>query len=373
MLNTIIKITNNHKINPMKYKFTDINTLNKPTSNSSILIIYTGGTIGMQYDKNNKVLIPFDFEKLESYIPELAHFDINLKLISFETPIDSSNINTFHWIELAKIIKQEYSNFDGFVIIHGTDTMAYSASALSYLLENLTKPVIFTGAQLPIGAIRNDARENIITALEIASNKDKTGKPIIQEVAIYFNNFLLRGCRTKKVQTAQFDAFKSENYPILAEAGIQIDYNSAYIIHQNNNSDNIEIQENLDTNVAILKIYPGITKQVVESILNIDKLKGIVFESFGAGNAPIEQWLIDTLKTAIDKGIFIMNVSQCAGGKVIMGKYQTSQHLLNLGLINGSDITTEAAITKMMYVFGKTNDSIEIKNMLSNSLRGEMN
>jgi L-asparaginase len=356
----------------MSYKTIRINTSASGKSVSSILIIYTGGTLGMLYDKKQDVLRPFDLAQLLEKMPELAAFDLDLQIIAFEKPIDSSNIQPAHWVALAQLIQANYATFDGFVVIHGTDTMAYSASALSFMLENLSKPVIFTGAQLPIGAIRNDARENLITALEIAAEKDENGLPRIQEVCIYFDSFLWRGCRAKKVQSAHFDAFRSENFPPLAEAGIQIDYKSAFILQQTNPSKTLQIQPKLNANVAILKLFPGISAQVVNSILQIENLKGLVFETFGAGNAPVETWLLESLQKAINKGLVIMNVSQCIGGKVLMGRYETSKHLLALGLINGADITTEAAITKMMYVFGKTENIEEIKALLATSLRGEM-
>lgn len=356
----------------MEYKTINLNTAGTSKAVSSILIIYTGGTLGMLYDKKEDVLRPFELEKLLEKVPEIAAFELDLQIIAFKKPIDSSNIKPEHWIDLAKLIRDQYQKFDGFVIIHGTDTMSYSASALSFLLENLSKPVIFTGAQLPIGAIRNDARENLITALEIASKTENDGSPRIQEVCIYFNNFLLRGCRSKKVQCTHFDAFKTENYPPLAEAGIKIDYNKAFITHNQPENDSLQIHEVMDSNVAILKLFPGISEAVVNSILNIPDLKGVVFETFGAGNAPLDQWLIDSLANAISKGILIMNVSQCIGGKVMMGRYQTGKHLQELGLINGRDITTEAAITKMMYVFGKTNNPDDARKLLCVSLRGEM-
>ena len=356
----------------MSYKIHHISRSSTLKPKASILIIYTGGTLGMQYDKGTDVLKPLELEQLLSYIPEIAAFNLNLQIIAFENPIDSSNIQPYHWIELANIIQSHYQQFDGFVVIHGTDTMAYSASALSFIFENLSKPVVFTGAQLPIGAIRNDARENLITALEIVSEKHPNGRPRIQEVCIYFNNFLLKGCRARKVQSSHFDAFQSANFPALAEAGIHIDYNEAFISHKKDFEHELVMQSILATNVVVLKLFPGISAQVVESVLQIENLKGVVLETFGAGNAPVAAWLINALKQAIAKGIVIFNVSQCIGGKVMMGRYQTSKHLVDLGLVGGSDITTEAAITKMMYVLGKSNDPEEIKKLLATPLRGEM-
>jgi L-asparaginase len=352
----------------MKYKIVSINTKGFKKNASSVLIIYTGGTIGMINDASG-ALVSFNFREIIDKIPSLSNFQIKLTVISFPKPLDSSDINPSHWIDLGYIIYENYNQYDGFVVLHGTDTMAYSASALSFILEGLNKPVIFTGAQLPIGARRTDARENLITALEIASSK-VAGKPIVSEVCIYFGNMLLRGNRSKKVQSLQFSAFESENYPPLAEAGILIDYNWGALLKKNNKP--LKFHNKFNTDVTILKLFPGINKLTVESILNIKNLKGVILESYGSGNAPSEKWFIECLQEAINKGIIIYNVSQCNGGRVIQGKYDTSLILKKMGVLSGSDITTEAAITKMMHLFGIETSDKSIKELLITPLVGEM-
>ena len=319
---------------------------------------------------NRGALVPFDFSSILDHVPSLRLLELNLSVIAFENPIDSSNINTANWVDIGQVIHDNYDNYNGFVVLHGTDTMAFTASAVSFMLENLDKPVVFTGAQMPISSLRSDARENLITALEIASNH-QNGKPLVPEVCIYFDYVLLRGNRSKKVESILFHAFESENYPIMAEAGVEINYNVS-AIHKKDDQNPLVLHTNFDNRVVILKLYPGITQAVVESILNIPDLRGVVLETFGAGNAPTAVWFLELIKKAIDKGIVILNVSQCQGGRVIQGKYDTSQQLNALGVIAGADLTLEAAITKMMLVLGEEEDLTIIKNRLSTPVCGEL-
>jgi L-asparaginase len=350
-------------------------TIQIPTKASpgstSILMIYTGGTLGMVYDPSGKQLIPFNFEQIPEQVPELDRFDFALTVIAWQHPIDSSNVTPEQWIELATLIHENYALYDGFVILHGTDTMAYSASAISYLLENLNKPVIFTGSQLPIGAVRTDARENLITALEIASAKDEQGHPVVSEVCIYFNSLLLRGNRAKKVESTHFNAFYSENYPSLAEAGVTIEFNRA-VIQPYEPGKTLSLQATMDNHVAVIKLFPGISPLVLESLVAIKELKGVVLETYGSGNAPTDAWFIDCLTKAIKRGIVILNVSQCIGGQVMQGRYQTSRQLEQIGVLSGSDMTTEAAVTKLMYLLGQKLSIEQLRTQVTRSIRGEM-
>ncbi|MDN3688812.1 asparaginase [Cyclobacterium jeungdonense] len=353
----------------MNYKIVRLNTAAKTDIEYAVLIIYTGGTLGMAYDEQG-ALVPFNFGKILEKIPNLNSLNISITVISFPEPIDSSNINLQHWVDMAYIIYENYDTYDGFVVLHGTDTMAYSASMLSYMLAGLNKPVIFTGAQLPISAMRSDARENLMTALEIAISK-ANGKPVVPEVCIFFNHMLLRGNRAKKVQSVHFDAFESENYPALAESGIVIDYNYASI-RPYEEGKKLKYLNRLDNNVMVLKLFPGITKNVVQHCLQINGLKGIVLETYGSGNSPSEDWFIQSMEEAVDKGLLIFNVSQCNGGRVIQGRYQTSKDLKRVGVLSGGDMTTEAAITKMMFILANESDETEIKRKMMTPLAGEM-
>jgi L-asparaginase len=337
---------------------------------AKILLIYTGGTIGMMKDFETGALKAFNFSKLLQRIPELKLLDCEIETVSFEKPIDSSNINPELWDQMAAIIQENYAVFDGFVVLHGSDTMSYSASALSFMLENLTKPVVFTGSQLPIGDLRTDAKENLITAIQIASLKAKN-KPVIQEVCLYFEYKLYRGNRTTKINAEHFNAFSSPNYPALAESGVHLKVENGLFFSQKSKK-KLLVHKQLDTNVFVLKLFPGINAETMKAIIQIPNLKGIVLETYGAGNAPTEVWFLDSLREAINKGIHIVNVTQCSGGSVNMGQYETSTSLKEIGIISGKDITTEAAITKMMYLLAKNVSQNTFKTIFETSLRGEL-
>jgi L-asparaginase len=318
-------------------------------NDTSILIIYTGGTIGMFKDSETGVLRPFDFDNLYSYIPVLKDFNYHLDVISFDPLIDSSNIKPVHWIKLTELIEKNYEDYDGFVILHGSDTMAYTASALSFMLENLNKPVIVTGSQLPLGELRTDGRENFITAVEIAAATiDDT--PVVPEVCIYFENSLYRGNRTYKYNAENFNAFISGNYPVLADAGVKLKFYHNRILKPNFKK--LKTHKSLSEDVAILKLFPGMTESYVDAVLNIKGLRAVVMETFGSGNATTEEWFPRKLKAATDKGLIIVNVTQCLSGTVDMTRYETGKHLLDAGVTGGNDITASAAVTKLMVLLG---------------------
>jgi L-asparaginase len=336
----------------------------------SVLIIYTGGTIGMVHDPVTGSLIPIDFRHISDHVPELRKFGYDLHSISFDPVKDSSNIDPGVWVKLAEIIEEGYNHFDGFVVLHGTDTMAYTASALSFIMDNLAKPVILTGSQLPIGLLRTDGKENLITAIEIAAAKEKD-LPAVPEVCIYFDNKLTRGNRTTKMSAEHFDAFYSPNYSPLAEVGLHLRYFSNLINHPSS-SRKLVVHKQFDTNVAILKLFPGINRKLVQAILNTEGLRGVIIETYGSGNAPTYQWFLDDLTNYIDSGGIILNVTQCHGGSVEMGLYETSRQMLAAGVISGRDLTSEASVTKLMHLLGRYSAREDVIRALNESLAGEI-
>lgn len=341
------------------------------TKKPNILLIYTGGTIGMIKDYNTNALRAFDFSQILEKIHELQQLNCKIDTISFDEPIDSSNMNTAYYIKIVEIIENNYQKFDGFVVLTGSDTMSYTSSAISFLFENLQKPVIFTGSQLPIGDLRTDAKENLITSIEIASSR-RNGRPVISEVCLYFEYKLYRANRTTKINAEQFEAFTSMNYPPLAESGVHLHFNEHLIYTPEDHQKKLIIRKRLNDNVVVLKLFPGITKEVVESILNINGLKGVVLESYGAGNAPTEEWFVALLSKAIKKDIRVINVTQCIGGSVILGHYETSVKLKEIGIIDGKDITTESAVAKLMYLLGEELPYKRFKEVFETSIRGEI-
>ena len=336
----------------------------------NILIIYTGGTIGMVQDPVTNSLIPIDFRHISDHVPELEKFGYLIHSVSFDPVKDSSNIDPLIWTKLADIIEQAYDNFDGFVILHGTDTMAYSASALSFMLGNLGKPVIFTGSQLPIGLLRTDGRDNLITAIEIAADRTN-GKPSVPEVCIFFNNKLTRGNRSTKVSAEHFDAFASPNYPHLAEVGLHLRYYNN-LIRYGSSGKKLDVHRSFDNNVAILKLFPGLNRNFVESVIRTSGLRGLIIETFGSGNAPTYKWFIDELSLFIKEGGIILDVTQCHGGSVEMGMYETSRQMMAVGVVSGRDMTSEASVTKLMYLLGRYSSRDEIIKSLEISLAGEI-
>lgn len=339
-------------------------------SNRSILIIYTGGTIGSFEDHVTKSLRPVDFTQLEQYIPELNKLNARVAVKAFAQPKDSSDMRPENWVEIVEMIEENYHLYDGFVVLHGTDTMPYTASAVSFMIQNLTKPIIFTGSQLPIGVIRTDGKENLITAIEIASSY-KDGKAIVPEVTIYFEYKLYRANRTFKFSANHFMAYMSANHPVLAEAGVEIQYHEHVILKPKNSE--TKFYTNLQPNVAILPIFPGITKELVENILQSDSVQAIVLQTYGSGNAPFLPWLTELLKEAIDKGKIIVNTTQCRQGSVEQERYETGKQLSNIGVVSGKDMTFEAAVTKLMFLLGQHLTMDQITYLFTHSISGEIN
>lgn len=338
---------------------------------AKVLLIYTGGTIGMVENAKTGALEPFNFSHLRSNVPEIKKLNFTVDIHLFNPPIDSSDVSPHKWRNMAKVIEEHYSVYDGFVILHGTDTMSYTASIMSLMFENLTKPIIFTGSQLPIGKLRTDGKENLITALEIAADKNESGDPTVPELCIYMQNLLMRGNRTTKINAENFSAFNSPNYPYLAQAGVDIRYEEQFILKPDFTKP-VSFNYELDHHMVILKLFPGITEDVVRAHLSIPGLKGVVLETYGSGNSPITSWFVQQLKDAVDKGIVIVNVTQCLYGSVEMHRYENGQQLGKIGVVSGYDITTEAALAKLMILFGGGKSPEEVSRLMQVSLRGEI-
>ena len=335
-------------------------------------MIYTGGTIGMKQDATDQTLKPFDFGQILNEVPEIRKFAFKIDTYTFDPLIDSSDVEPALWVNLAQLIRDRYDLYDGFIILHGTDTMAYSASALSFMMDGLTKPVIFTGSQLPIGVPRTDGKENLISAVEIASAKDSEGHALVQEVCIYFNSLLMRGNRCTKTDAEAFRAFRSPNCDPLAEAGINIRYDSSLIRKPLDWYQSLSISTNLDTRVSILKVHPGITPQLVRTVMCDPETRAVIMETYGSGNAPTKQWFLDIIRESCESGKVVVNVTQCQAGTVNMNLYATGKALKDAGVLNGYDCTTESCLAKLFYLMGKSPDNEWVKGMMERNLKGEI-
>ena len=340
-------------------------------TSANILIIYTGGTIGMIENRHTGALESYDFAHVRRWIPELEDFDYNIHSYAFNPPIDSSDMEPSNWQAIVKVIADNYDNYDGFVVLHGTDTMSYTASALSFMLQGLTKPVILTGSQLPISMLRTDGRENLLTSVEIAAAKDAEGNAMVPEVCVFFENRLLRGNRTTKINAEGFNAFRSYNFPWLAHAGIHIKYNQA-IIRRPQKGNVFKPHYVMDSNVVVITLFPGIRREIISSIVNIPGLRAVVLRTYGSGNAPQKKWLIELLKEAEAKGIIVVNVTQCSEGSIEMSRYRTGLQLLETGVVNGHDATVESTITKLMFLVGHNLSNDRIRQLMDCDLRGEI-
>ena len=347
------------------------NTICMAENRVSILLVYTGGTIGMVENPSTGVLEPFDFNYLKDNVPELRRLGCDISIVEFNPPLDSSAITPDDWTRLATIIEENYHRYDGFVILHGTDTMAYTASALSFMLENIGKPVIITGSQLPIGQLRTDGKENFLTSVEIAAAKTADGEPCVPEVCIFFDSLLMRGNRTTKINSEGFNAFRSYNFPPLAHAGITIKYDTRLILRPDKHKP-FTPHFKLDDHVIVLTIFPGIRQDYVERLLDFEGLKAVVLKTYGSGNAPLRPWLVNLLRKLSEKGIIIVNITQCPKGAVEMKRYETGLQLLQVGVSNGYDATLECTITKLMYLIGEGFSRKEIVRWMNTNIAGEI-
>lgn len=345
--------------------------MTKNQAKPRILIIYTGGTIGMIENPETKVLSPFDFSHLIDNVPKIKMLDYEIENLQFDPPIDSSNMGLKHWSSIANAIDKNYDSYDGFVVLHGTDTMAYTASALSFMLENLDKPVIITGSQLPIGEVRTDGEENLITALQVAAARDHRGEAMVREVAILFENHLLRGNRSSKVSADNFNAFSSNNYPELARIGLDINFNEE-VLYRTSHKRPLMVHDRMDPNVMFIVLHPGMTQSTLEHLLETPGIKGVVLKTYGAGNSPSGKWFTEPIVKAVKRGLVILNVTQCGNGSVNSNLYATGNTLAQAGVIGGNDITSEAAITKLMYLFGMGLPASQVAKYLRCSICGEM-
>ena len=339
---------------------------------TSILLVYTGGTRGMKQDPVSFDLRPFDFSQILDEVPELKKFGYRIDTYSFDPVIDSSDVDIEFWKRLTHLIEEHYDNYDGFVILHGTDTMSFSASALSFMLGDITKPVIFTGSQLPIGMLRTDGKENLISSIEIAASKDEAGHPMVPEVCIYFESQLYRGNRTTKYTAENFRAFRSANYPVLAEAGIHIKFNTSFIRYPEDWNQPLKPVYRLDPSVLIIKVFPGMRQQMLEALVNTPGIRAIILETYGSGNAPSGKWFTDCIREAVEKGLIVLNITQCQAGRVDMDTYSTGKSLKNIGVIGGSDCTTEAAVAKLFFLLGQYPDNKDVTYFLKKNIKGEL-